>query len=106
MNLIWSIPREERSLNLGIHFPTFAHTGGTIRSYLTYLRWPWWCLKGTSSPDGPEPFSDTFDLYLAKSSERFPHSMGEVVGGHACCPVKGGGKIQTQARISRGGGAR
>lgn len=49
------------------------------------------------------PFSDTFDLDLAKSSERFPHSMGEVVSGRACCPVKGGGKIQTQARINREG---
>lgn len=106
MNLIWSIPRKEKSLNLGIHFPTFAHTGGTIRSYLTYLRWPRWYLKGTSSPNGPEPLSDTFDLDLAKSSERFPHSVGEVVGGHACCPVKRGGKIWARARTNRGGGER
>ena len=68
MHLIWSIPREEKSLTLGIHFPTFAYTEGTIRSYLTYLTWPRWCLKGTSSANGPEPFSDTFDLNLAKSS--------------------------------------
>ena len=78
MNLMWSIPREEKAPNLGVHFPTFTHIGGTIGSYLTCLRWPRWCLKGTSSPNGPEPFSDTFDLDLAKSSSS-PTAWGRLL---------------------------